>query len=88
MKKTFEFLLASGVIMSIAGAALGTYGIRHMVIFWEKSSGSDDLGVGQFARGLIRPHIFSFIGVGLAAYGIILVVRAFIFKDRMQDNQT
>jgi hypothetical protein len=66
----------AGGLISIVGGALAMF--RFLV----RPETDDDVFVGDIARGMILPHIFMFLGVGVVTYGVILIAKGYIIAKR------
>jgi len=72
------FFMAGGFLSALGGGlALSRFLDTHSL--------DDDLSVSQYTFGLIVPHIFVVLGVGVIFYGAILAAKAWIIARRRRD---
>jgi len=69
------FFMAGGILSALGGGlALSRFLDAHSL--------DDDLSMAQFTFGLIVPHIFVVLGVGVLFYGAILAAKTWIIARR------
>lgn len=73
---TVGVFFAGGGLISIVGGALA------MFRFLRRPDIGDDLPASELFRGVVLPHIFMIVGVGVITYGVVLLVRASIIEKR------
>ena len=69
------FFIAGG-FLSVIGGALS------MFRFLSRPETGDDTVVGEVLTGMVFPHIFMFLGVGVISYGVILIAKGLIIAKR------
>ena len=82
MKQINKYMFSLGVTSLVGGLIACAIGYTGLVLYLENASESSDVSVGQFARGMILPHMLSIIGLGAVVIGIVMVVRGVIFAVR------
>lgn len=76
-----RYLLRAGILLLAGGLLAGGYGIYRWFCFMQAALyGEEEPGLGLVAFGLILPHIFTFLGIGITIYGLILTVKAIRFR--------
>ncbi|MCK5528421.1 MAG: hypothetical protein KAI74_01950 [Kiritimatiellae bacterium] len=77
-KSVFQIggLFIAGGFVSIVGGALA------MIAFFKQPDVGDDLTVLHMLRGVILPHVFIFLGVGVLVYGTIIIAQVVIVNRR------
>ncbi len=77
-------ILKIGTLFVIGGLVSVTGGILAMIAFFKQP----DTGVAVTAltiiRGVVLPHIFIFLGVGVFVYGVILIAKIGIISKRQK----
>jgi len=73
---TVGVFFAGGGLISIVGGALA------MFRFLRRPDVAEDLPVAELIRGMILPHIFIFLGVGVITYGVVMLAKANIIEKR------
>lgn len=53
-----------------------------MFRFLRRPETGDDVLVGEVVKGMVFPHIFMFLGVGVISYGVILIAKGLIISRR------
>jgi uncharacterized membrane protein YidH (DUF202 family) len=83
-----EYLLRTGVILLCGGVLSGAYGVYRWCRFFKDAMQSEqEPGLGIVAIGLILPHVFTFLGIGIATYGVILTVKSWRFRAQLRRDQ-
>lgn len=82
--KLNRFLFISGTLLAVAGGAAGIAGYNGVSLFLAGYDNTQPLTTFDLVKGLIMPHVFMLFGVGMIAFGIIMIVRGFFFKKRLE----
>jgi hypothetical protein len=70
------WLFIAGGLVSVIGGAL------TMVAFFKQPDAGGDVTAFRIVRGVVLPHIFIFLGLGVLIYGIILISKIMIIAKR------
>ena len=71
-------LFVLGGLISIVGGALSMF--RFLV----RPETGDDTFAGEIVLGMVMPHIFMFLGVGIVTYGVVLTAKGMIILRRKE----
>ncbi len=82
-----KFYHLSGVGLLVAGFFLGYFGFSKMMLCLQATQVQSDLTVGQFARGLMLPHIMVLAGIGSVVFGLIMVIRGLTLGKRLSAQE-
>ncbi len=69
-------LVKVGVFFVFGGLISGIGGCMGIVRFFSSGDDPAEFTAWQLTRRLIVPHVLILVGVGVAVYGVILVVKA------------
>ena len=70
------WLFIAGGLVSVIGGTL------TMVAFFKQPDTGGDVTAFSIIRGVVLPHIFIFLGIGVLIYGVILVSKILIIAKR------
>ena len=73
------------ILFIIGGLVSVIGGIMSMVAFFKEPDTGADLTMGVIFKGVVLPHIFIFLGVGIMVYGIILAYKMFVISRRLKN---
>lgn len=87
MKQIKKFYHLTGLCMFVTGCCAVCFGYFRMLDCVRTAQATGDLTVGQFARGLIVPHILVLAGIGCTVFGVILCARALFLRKRFEGRE-
>jgi hypothetical protein len=82
-----KFYHLSGIGLLVAGFFSGYFGYSKMMLCLRATQVQSDLTVGQFAIGLMLPHIMVLVGIGSVVFGFIMIVRGLTLGKRLSSNE-
>ena len=82
MESESKSVLRTGVLFIVGGLVSVVGGILAMVSFFKQPSTGEDVTALIIIRGVVLPHIFIFLGVGVFVYGVILIAKIVIIAKR------
>jgi len=80
MEKLQKYFLTVGLFFVIGGVLAGVGGALKMLRFFGEAGDLRQVTVVQLTWGVIIPHIFMLIGMGILIYGVILLVKGTTFR--------
>ena len=85
MKKISDSFLVVGGFFILGGFLSVIGGALSMFRFLKRPETGADVLVGEVLKGMILPHIFMFLGVGVISYGVILIAKGMIIARRTRE---
>jgi hypothetical protein len=82
-----KFYPLSGLGLLVIGFFSGYFGYYKMMHCLQATQAQSDLTVGQFARGLMLPHIMVLAGIGSVVFGLIMVIRGLTLDKRLSSRE-
>jgi len=79
--------LYRGVLLQICGIAAVIFSTLRIIRFTSQFHSRPEPGIIEWFLGLILPHIGLLTGIGMLAGGIILSVKYYIIRKRLQNNE-
>lgn len=83
MKQLNRFYYLGGSLLFAGGCLTGYTGCMQMFEWVKNASENEIMTTGQFARGLVLPHIMILFGLGGSMFGLILVARCLMLRKRI-----
>lgn len=77
-------VLKIGILFIIGGLTSVSGGILSMIAFFKQPDIGEDMTAVTIVRGVILPHIFIFLGVGVLVYGVLLIAKIVIIGKRKE----
>ena len=77
-----------GATTLLLGSAAAAWGIAAIVRFLRDPLLDHRVTLDEFAKGLALPHFFALVGLGVAAFGAILLIKSLLFlrQHRRQEE--
>lgn len=82
MKPESKSVLKIAILFIAGGLVSAAGGVLTMISFFKQPSTGEDITVSIIIRGVVVPHIFIFLGVGVFVYGVILIAKIIIITKR------
>ena len=76
-----------GAITLLLGAAAAAWGIAAIVRFLRDPLLDHRVSLDEFAKGLAVPHFFALVGLGVAAFGLLLLIKSVLFVRQHRRQQ-
>ena len=76
-----------GATTLLIGAAAAAWGITAIVRFLRDPLLDRRISLDEFAKGLAVPHFFALVGLGVAAFGVLLLVKSHLFLRRYRAQE-
>lgn len=67
-----------GLLFILGGLVSVIGGAMSMIAFFKEPDTGVDMTMPVIVKGVVLPHIFIFLGVGVMVYGIILVYKTIV----------
>jgi hypothetical protein len=84
-KKLSDSFLLVGSFFILGGLLSVIGGALSMFRFLRRPETDTNALIGEVIRGMVLPHIFMFLGVGVISYGVILIAKGMIIAKRKRE---